>query len=108
MVPWDITIRNTGTGYLDLTKVVDTLPAALRYTGSGSPADPSHPVQFTAGKLSDGSAGSLTTAPAVDASDAGQLVFTWPQGESRMQPGETAVIRVWLELQPDPSRATRW
>lgn len=102
MVPWDITIRNTGTGYLDLTKVVDTLPAALRYTGSGSPADPSHPVQFTAGKLSDGSAGSLTTAPAVDASDAGQLVFTWPQGESRMQPGETAVIRVWLELQPGP------
>ncbi len=100
MVSWDITIKNTGTGYLDLTKVVDTLPAALKYTGSGSPADPSHPVQFTTGKLADGTSGTLTTAPSVDSGDSGQLVFTWPEGQSRMQPNETAVIRIWLELEP--------
>lgn len=97
MVPWDITIKNTGTGYLDLTEVVDTLPSSLRYTGAGSPSDPTHPVQFTP----DATEGStLTTTPTVDSSDPDKLVFTWPDGQSRLQPGETAVIRVWLELQP--------
>lgn len=100
MVPWDITISNTGTGYLDLTKVVDSLPKQLLYTGAGSPADPEHPIKFTPGKLADGTAGTLTKDPTVDSSDSTKLVFKWPEGESRMQPGETAKIRVWLELQP--------
>ncbi|KAB1644513.1 hypothetical protein F8O06_10800 [Pseudoclavibacter sp. CFCC 14310] len=107
MVPWDITISNAGTGFLDLTQVVDTLPAALKFTGSGSPADPGHPVQFTPGTLPDGSPGSLKTAPTTDSSAAGKVVFTWPQGDSRLQPGETAVIRIWLELQPGPASGER-
>lgn len=102
MIPWDITVKNAGTGYLDLTQVVDNLPAALKYTGVGSPADPSHPVQFTAGKLADDTPGTLSAAPTVDSSDPTKLVFTWPAGQSRLQPTETAVIRVWLELQPGP------
>lgn len=102
IVPWDITIKNAGTGYLDLADVVDTLPAALVYTGQGSAADPAKAVQFTAGTMSDGSAGLLTAAPTVDSSAAGKLTFTWPEGQARMKPGETAVIRVWLELQPGP------
>lgn len=76
---------------------MDTLPASLKYTGAGSPADPTHPVQFTP-DTAEGS--TLTTAPTLDSGDPSALVFTWPEGESRLQPGETAVIRIWLELQP--------
>lgn len=102
MVPWNITITNKGTGYLDLTTVTDTLPAALKYTGSGSPSDPSHPVVFTPGTLTGGGSGTLITAPTVNSSDPTKVVFTWPSGQNRLQPGETVVIRVWLELQPGP------
>lgn len=96
MVPWDITVGNRGTGYLDLSTVVDTLPASLVYTGSG-PSSSVPAVQFTP----DAVAGStLTTKPTVDSSISGQVTFSWPAGQNRLQPGETATIRIWLELEP--------
>lgn len=101
MVPWDITIRNTGNIPLNLTGVTDTLPSQLQYTGAGSGTQGA--VVFTAGKLADGTAGSLSTDPTLDVSDSGVLTFTWPKGMNEMQPGETAVIRVWLELEPGAS-----
>lgn len=96
MVLWDITLSNSGTGYLDLSTIVDTLPNSLVYTGSG-PSSSIPAVQFTP----DTATGStLTTKPTVDSSVSGQISFSWPEGENRLQPGETATIRVWLELEP--------
>ncbi|MCI1218266.1 DUF5979 domain-containing protein [Bifidobacterium crudilactis] len=108
MVPWDITISNDGTGYLDLVDVEDTLPDALVYTGMGQTASVS-PWTFTAGTLPNGSDGSLKTVPTMvytppknDLQQPAKLHFSWPKDESRLQPGEKIVIRIWLELQPGP------
>ena len=99
LVPWDITISNGGTGYLDLDSVVDTLPSTLVYTGSG-PNSSTPAVKFTP----DSASGSTlvttpTVTPGTNAAGASTVTFTWPDG-SRLQPGETATIRIWVELEP--------
>jgi fimbrial isopeptide formation D2 family protein len=86
-VPWDLTFTNTGTGYLTVTELRDTLPATLLYTGETAPAY----------ATSDGGTLSTDVALAVDGRD---LVLTWPEGGRRMQPGETFTVRLYLELQP--------
>jgi hypothetical protein len=87
-VPWTLDFTNTGTGYLDVQRVVDELPATLEWDGETptySSTDPS---------------GLATTGIAV-AHDAGlgNLTFTWPSG-SRMNPGEKFEIVVGLILLP--------
>ncbi|MCI1219681.1 MAG: DUF5979 domain-containing protein [Bifidobacterium sp.] len=102
LVPWDITIHNAGTGYLDLTTLTDSMSQYLLYTGEAPVKRGS--VEFTPGTLPDNSAGTLTTKPEIDTSHTSQsepqLILTWPEGKGRMQPGETAKIRIYLELQP--------
>ncbi|GAA4429190.1 hypothetical protein GCM10023169_31180 [Georgenia halophila] len=85
-VPWDLTFRNAGTGYLTITELRDSLPAHLEYLGE----DPVHTGDDD---------GLLGTDVAV-AQDGRDLVFTWPEGERRMAPGETFTVRIMLELQP--------
>ncbi len=103
MIPWDITVANGGTGYLDLDDIVDALPPALLFTGVG-PNDSTPAVQFTP----DSASGStLTSAPSVDSAVSGQVSFSWPADENRMQPGESVTIRIWLELQPGLSSGQR-
>jgi hypothetical protein len=86
-VPWDLSFTNTGTGYLTVTQLRDTLPAELVHTGEPAPT-------FA---TSDGGTLSTDVALAVDGRD---LVLTWPEGGRRMQPGETFTVRLYLELQP--------
>jgi len=103
-IPWDITIANAGTGFLDLTSVVDDMDEYLIYTGEGGSAAPDQPLQFTPGTLADGTPGAVTTAPEVEATGEtnGTITFTWPGG-ARLLPGETIKIRVWLEFLPGAS-----
>ncbi|MCR1786570.1 hypothetical protein KVF89_28810 [Nocardioides carbamazepini] len=89
LVPFDLVFENTGTGYLTLTDLKDTLPPQLVYTGSSAP-------QFTAdpaGTLSD----QVTVTPE---SGGSVLRFTWPADGGQMRPGEVFRIRLELELQP--------
>ncbi|MEQ6902105.1 DUF5979 domain-containing protein [Nocardioides sp. YIM 152588] len=86
-VPFDLTIENTGTGYLTITELVDTLPPELVYTG-----DP--PPEFTADP--DGLLSEDVTVTEGD----GTVIFTWPEDGNQMAPGETFTIRIYLELQP--------
>lgn len=86
-VPWDLTFTNTGTGFLTITELRDTLPASLVYLGTTSPVYTPDPTG---------------TLPAPDAMTqvGNELVFTWPAGDRTMEPGETFKVRVLLELQP--------
>ncbi len=88
-VPFDLTLRNTGTGFLTLTELRDVLPAQLVYTGT-----PEATFSTSAGgTLSE----DVTITP--DASGS-VLTFSWPDGGDRMVPGETFTIRLYLDLQP--------
>lgn len=87
-VPWTLTFAATGTGYLDVTGLTDTLPAALAWDGE-APA------------FSTSAGGTLSTAPAV-AYDAatGRFGLTWPAGGARMSPGERFTVVLGLILKP--------
>ncbi|WP_157962380.1 DUF5979 domain-containing protein [Homoserinimonas sp. OAct 916] len=85
LVPWDLTFRNNGTGFLTIAELRDFLPAELLYTGV-------EPVY-------SGPAGGLSTDVTL-VQDGQKLVFTWPEEGRRMAPGESFSIRVALELQP--------
>lgn len=87
-VPWTLTFASTGTGYLDLTGLTDTLPASLVWDGE-------------APTFSTSAGGTLSTAPTV-AYDAatGRFGLTWPAGGSRMSPGERFTIVLGLILKP--------
>lgn len=88
-VPFDLTLRNVGTGYLTMTELVDALPPELLFTGDPAP-------EFTAdpdGTLSE----DVTVTPAADGRS---VTFTWPEDGNVLQPGEEFVIRLYLELQP--------
>ena len=83
--PWDLTFENSGTGYLTVAELRDTLPEHLVYTGEEDPlytADPD---------------GMLSDEVTLEVEDQ-ELVFTWPEDENRMAPGETFTIRIHLEI----------
>ncbi|MCB2412573.1 DUF11 domain-containing protein [Demequina sp. TTPB684] len=86
-VPWDVTFRNAGTGYLTITELRDTLPAQLVYLGD------TDPVYTT-------DASGLLPEPADMTQTGNELVFTWPDGDRTMAPGETFSVRIMLEVQP--------
>jgi len=86
-VPWDLTFTNSGTGFLTITELRDTLPTYLVYLGDTAPVytpDPS----------------GMLPAPANLTQVGNQLVFTWPSGSRTMSPGETFSVRLKLEVQP--------
>jgi uncharacterized repeat protein (TIGR01451 family) len=86
-IPWTLVFHNTGTGYLDVTQLVDTLDDHLDFDG----ADPT----FT-----DSAGGGLSATPSWDYSgQTRQLTVTWPQGQ-RMAPGETFTITAGFILLP--------
>ncbi|WP_158268795.1 DUF5979 domain-containing protein [Salinibacterium hongtaonis] len=85
VVTWSIQFRNTGTGFLPITTVTDTLPAHLLFTGD----EPTY---------STSAGGLLATTPTLDTSS-GNLVFTWPAGSTRMAPGETFTISLTTTIE---------
>src|SRR5699024_5349131 len=93
LIPWDLTIHNPGTGYLDITEVRDTLPEHLVYLGNAP--------EYTADDD-----GMLSEDVSLE-QDGDDLVFTWPEGKNRMKPGESFTIRVQLELQAGLSTGER-
>lgn len=93
-IPWDITIENTGTGYVTLTTVDDILPSHLAYIGQDR----------------DGGAGVTYTVPqGVDeptmslSADGKTATFAWTGKNAKLAPGESVTIRIWLQLQPGVS-----
>lgn len=92
-VPWDLTFRNDGTGYLTVTELRDTLPASLLWTGEAPVV-----TTDTTGTMSD----DVTLVQ-----DGADLVLTWPSTGRTLQPGEAVTVRVLLELQPGLSAGQR-
>ena len=87
-VPWTLSFTNTGTGFLDVGSLVDTLPTDLSWD--------QQPPTFTTT-----TGGTLSTDPTVDYAVIGRtLTFTWPDGGYRMSPGETFTITLGLILEP--------
>lgn len=88
-VPFRLTLTNSGTGYLTLTELTDTLPAQLVFTGAST---------FTA-TPQDG--GTLSGDVTLDVSEDGHgLTFRWPTDGATLTPGETFVIDLTAEQQP--------
>ena len=95
-VPFDLTFQNTGTGFLTVSELTDTLPAQLNYLATPAPV-------FT--KQADGL---LSDKVTVGLSPDGRTVtFTWPSDGNRMKPGEVFKVRLYLELQPGLSQGDR-
>ncbi|SFK18969.1 hypothetical protein SAMN05216467_2407 [Cellulomonas sp. KH9] len=86
-VPWDLTFGNTGTGYLTVAELRDTLPASLVWTGETAPE-----VTVPAG-------GGMSDRVTVTR-DGADLVVAWPADARTLAPGESVTVRLQLELQP--------
>ena len=87
-LPWTLQFTNTGTGFLTIDQLVDTLPQYLEWDFS----PPTY--QTTPG-------GTLSTDVEALIDDTGKVVtFSWPDGGNRMSPGETFTITVNLILLP--------
>lgn len=93
-VPWDLTFTNSGTGYLTITELRDTLPTWLVYLGDTAPV-------YTL------DSGGLLPEPSSVSVVGNEVVFTWPAGDRTMAPGETFAVRIMLELQPGLSSGDR-
>ena len=87
-LPWTLEFTNTGTGYLTIDELSDTLPTYLDW-------------DFTPATYQTSAGGTLSTdvSSAFDAT-AKRLTFTWPDGGNQMSPGETFTITVNLILAP--------
>ena len=87
-LPWTLQFTNTGTGFLTIDQLVDTLPQYLDW-------DFSPPTYQTS------PGGTLSTDVSALIDDTGKNVaFTWPEGGDRMSPGEVFTITVNLVLAP--------
>lgn len=95
-VPFDLTFQNTGTGFLTVSELTDTLPVQLDYLTTPAPV-------FTTqagGLLSDKVTVGLSP-------DGRTITFTWPSDGNRMKPGEVFKVRLFLELRPGLSQGDR-
>ncbi|WP_309069658.1 DUF5979 domain-containing protein, partial [Microbacterium sp.] len=88
-VPWTLRFTNTGSGYLAVDQLVDTLPASLDVDFS------EEPVYST----SEGGRLSLEPTYSYDAATR-KLSFEWPAGATRMAPGESYSITLGIVLKP--------
>ena len=95
-VPFDLTFQNTGTGFLTVSELTDTLPAQLNYLATPAPV-------FT--KQADGLLSDKVTVGL--GPDGRTVTFTWPSDGNRMKPGEVFKVRLFLELQPGLSQGDR-
>lgn len=85
---WTLTFRNSGTGYLTVDSLVDTLPTTLEWDGA--------PLTF-----STSTGGTLSTSPTTAYDPATrQLTLTWPTDGRTMAPGEKFTIQAGIVLQP--------
>lgn len=87
-VPWTLKFSNSGTGFLTIEDLVDTLPSHLSF-------DFGNPVYST-------SAGGLLSTDVNYGYDpvSKKITFSWPAGANRMAPGETFTIVLGLILEP--------
>ena len=95
-VPFDLTFQNTGTGYLTVSQLTDTLPAELNFLATPAPIY----TKQADGLLSDQV--TLGLSP-----DGRTVTFTWPSDGDRMKPGEVFKVRLYLELQPGLAQGER-
>lgn len=87
-LPWTLQFTNTGTGFLTIDELTDTLPEYLDW-------DFSPPTYETS------AGGTLSTDVTALIDDTGKNVtFEWPEGGDRMAPGEVFTITVNLVLAP--------
>ncbi len=86
-IPWRLQFQNTGTGYLTVDQLQDTLPEDLVYLPNPAPT-------YTAQE--DG----LLSEDVTLTQDGQDLIFTWPDDGNTMAPGEIFEITLYLELQP--------
>lgn len=93
---WTLTFANSGTGYLTVNDLVDTLPASLEWDGDT-------PTYATS------NGGMLAATGVTTAFDQQKraLTFTWPTTAQRMAPGETFTITLGLTLQPGLTASER-
>ena len=88
-VPWTLRFTNTGSGYLTVDQLVDTLPVSLDVDFSEDPI------------YSSSEGGLLSLEPTYDYDAATrELSFTWPEGSTRMAPGESYSITLGIVLKP--------
>lgn len=91
LFPLDLTVKNNGTGYLDVDALQVVLPQYLKYTGNAPTGK--HPVEFTADPN-----GAITQVPTLENHEGSTLVLTWPENSSRMKPGETLKLRIYVVM----------
>jgi uncharacterized repeat protein (TIGR01451 family) len=95
-VPWTLTFTNTGSGYLTVEHLVDTLPESLEPDFSEDPA------------YSRSEGGRLSLEPTYTYDPATRTIaFEWPDGGARMSPGESYSITLGIVLQPGLGQAER-
>jgi uncharacterized repeat protein (TIGR01451 family) len=88
VVPWTLEFRNSGTGYLSLTDLVDQLPSHLTF-------DFEQPVYTTT------AGGSLSTDVTYSYDEpTKRITFAWPDDGDLMAPGERFTITLGLTLEP--------
>jgi fimbrial isopeptide formation D2 family protein len=87
-VPWTLKFTNAGTGYLNLSDIVDQLPPYLTF----DLVDPTYSK----------SAGSTLSTGVTYTYDAPTktVTFSWPNGGNRMAPGDTFTITLGIILEP--------
>lgn len=94
-VPWTLTLKNAGTGYLNVSSAVDQLPATLTF-------DQETP------RYSKNSGGLLSTSPSYVYDPATRkITFSWPKGGDRMAPGDSFTIQLGIILEPGLTSAER-
>ena len=95
-IPWTLEFSNTGSGFLTVERLVDTLPASL------DPDFAEEPVFVT-------TAGGTLSTDVTFAYDATtrQITFTWPDGGRRMSPDETFTITLGIVLKPGLTQGQR-
>ncbi|HWI31746.1 MAG TPA: DUF5979 domain-containing protein [Microbacterium sp.] len=95
-VPWTLTFANSGTGYLTVDGLVDTLPGSLEPDFSTAPTFETTPGGLLSTDVT------FTYDPATRA-----LRFDWPDDARRMAPAERFTITLGIVLQPGLSQGQR-